>query len=155
MVTNRLFSFRFWLCNLIYRDKLRQAMAFGILELENILKYSIYNERLDDLWIGYLYVVVNDLSRIVYDLAHHLLKYDENGNPTNSTTSRFKLCNLLYRGKLEIEIIWAIYVINGMLDYLKSNHCKYDTFISCGVSRLIGAFRQVMYRDSGKEIDIS
>mgnify|MGYP000561564628 CR=1 FL=1 len=155
MDTKRRFSLRFRLCNLIFRDELRQAMAFGILELENTLRYSIYNERLDDLWIGYLYVMVNDLSHIVYGLDHRLLEYDENGNPTNSTTSRFKLCNLLYRGKLEIEIIWAIYILNSMLDYLKTNHYRYDTFISCGVQCIIGTFERVMYRDSGREIDIS
>ena len=145
MNTSGRFSLRFRLCNLIFGDDLRQAMAFGMLRLEKILRYNEFNTYFDGIWCMDLWERRNELSRIMYGVNHCRLEYDKESRPTNSTTFRFKLCNLLYRGKLGDEIIWAMCVLNSMLDYLKTNHYKYDTFISCGAQCIIGAFERVMY----------
>ena len=47
MNTNRRFSFRFWICNLIFGDALRQAITAETIVLEDILKNNIYDSRLD------------------------------------------------------------------------------------------------------------
>lgn len=145
MNTRKRFSLRFRLCNLIFGDDLRQAMAFGMLLLEDILKYSNSGTRLDYIWHMNSWDLRNELSHIMYGVDHCRLEYDKKNRPINSTTFRFKLCNLLYQGNLRNEIIWAMCILSNMLDYLKTNHYMYDTFISCEIQCIIGAFERVMY----------
>lgn len=145
MSTNKHFSFRFWLCNLIFGDALRQAMAFGMIRLENILKYNIYDSRLDGIFYGGLWVVSDDLSRIVYGVDHRFLKYNEEGLIVNKTKRRFKICNLLYFGSLSSELDSAISLLHSLIAYLDANGCMYNETCSDAIRCIIRSFDWIMY----------
>lgn len=145
MDTNKRFSFRFWLCNLIFGDALRQAMAFGMIRLENILKYNIYDSRLN--WINYdgICTTFDDLSRIVCGIDHHSLKFSEEGLIVNKTTFRFKICNLLYFGLLSTELDIDIGLLHVLTTYLDTNDHIYDETCSDAISCIIRSFDRIMY----------
>lgn len=145
MSTNRRFSFRFWLCNLIFGDALRQAMAFGITPLVNILKYNIYDSRLDGYWYRYLWVTLDDLLRIAYGIDHHSLKFNEEGLIVNKTTFRFKICNLLYFGSLSSMVVSAIGLLYTLTSYLDANGYMYDEICSDAIRCIIRGFDRIMY----------
>lgn len=145
MVTNRRFSFRFWLCNLIFGDALRQAMAFGMIGLEDILKYNIYDSRLDGYWYRELLIVFNDLSSIVCGIDHHSLKFNEEGLIVNKTTFRFKICNLLYFGSLSSELGSAIRLLYALTSYLEASGYMYNESCSDAIRCIIRGFDRIMY----------
>lgn len=145
MDTNRRFSFRFWLCNLIFGDALRQAMAFGMIRLENILKYNIYDSRLD--WVDYydIYVSFNDLSRIVCGIDSYSLKFNEEGLIVNKTTFRFKICNLLYFDSLSSELGSAIRLLYALTSYLNAAGRMYNESCSDAIRCIIRSIDRIMY----------
>lgn len=145
MDTNRRFSFRFWLCNLIFGDALRQAMAFGMIRLEDTLKYNIYDSRLDGYWYGGLYVVFDDLLRIAYGIDHRSAKYSKEGLIVNKTKRRFKICNLLYFGSLSSELDSAIGLLHALISYLDANGYIYDETCSDAIRCIIRSFDRIMY----------
>lgn len=145
MATNRRFSFRFWLCNLIFGDALRQAMAFGIIQLENILKYNIYDSRLSGYWYRNLSIVFNELSSIIYGIDHHSLKFNEEGLIVNKTKRRFKICNLLYFGSLSSELGSAIRLLYALTSYLDATGCMYNESCSDAIRCIIRSFNRIMY----------
>lgn len=145
MSTNRRFSFRFWLCNLIFGDALRQAMAFGIIPLENILKYNIYDSRLDGYWYCYLLVTLDDILRIVYGIDHRSIEFNEEGLIVNKTKCRFKICNLLYFGSLSSELGSAIRLLYALTSYLEATGCMYNESCSDAIRCIIRSFDKIMY----------
>lgn len=145
MNTSRRFSFRFWFCNLIFGDALRNAIAFGMINLENILKYNIYDSRLDGLWYGYLWVVSDDLSHIVCGVDHRFLKYNEEGHIVNKTKRRFKICNLLYFGSLSSMLDSAIGLLHALISYLDENGYMYNETCSDAIRCIISSFDRIMY----------
>lgn len=145
MNTNRRFSFRFWLCNLIFGDALRQAMAFGITPLVNIIKYNIYDSRLDGYWYSYLWVTLDDLLRIAYGIDHRSLKFDEEGFIVNKTTFRFKICDLLYFGSLSSELGSAIRLLHALTSYLEATGYMYNESCSDAIRCIIRSINIIMY----------
>lgn len=145
MSTNKHFSFRFWLCNLIFGDALRQAMAFGIIQLENILKYNIYDSRLSGYWYRNLLIVFDDLSSIIYGIDHHSLKFNEEGLIVNKMKRRFKICNLLYFGSLSNELGSAIRLLFALTSYLDAAGCMYNESCSDAIRCIIRSFDRIMY----------
>lgn len=145
MDTNRRFSFRFWLCNLIFGDALRQAMAFGMIQLENILKYNIYDSRLGGYWYRNLLIVFNELSSIICGIDHHSLKFNEEGLIVNKTKRRFKICNLLYFGSLSTELDIDIGLLHVLTSYLDTNDRMYDETCSDAIRCIIRSFDRIMY----------
>lgn len=145
MDTNRRFSFRFWLCNLIFGDALRQAMAFGMIQLENTLKYNIYDSRLDGYWYRNLLIVFDDLSSIVCGIDHHSLKFNEEGLVVNKTKRRFKICNLLYFGSLSSELGSVIRLLYALTSYLDATGCMYNESCSDAIRCIIRSFDKIMY----------
>lgn len=145
MDTNRHFSFRFWLCNLIFGDALRQAMAFGMIRLENILKYNIYDSRLD--WVDYYDICVSFdvISGIVCGADHHSLNFNEEGLIVNKTTFRFKICNLLYFGSLSSELGSVIRLLYALTSYLKATRYMYNESCSDAIRCIIRSFDRIMY----------
>lgn len=145
MDTNRRFSFRFWLCNLIFGDALRQAMAFGMIRLENILKYNIYDSRLA--WVDYydIYVSFNELLHIVYGIDRRSLKFNEEGLIVNKTKRRFKICNLIYFGSLSSELGSAIRLLYALTSYLDATGCMYNESCSDAIRCIIRSFDRIMY----------
>ncbi len=148
MDTSRRFSFRFWLCNLIFGDALRRAMAFGMIRLEDTLKYNIYGSRLDGYWYGGLYVVFDDLLRIAYGIDHRSAKYSKEGLIVNKMKRRFRICNLLYFGSLLSELDSVIGVLYALTSYLKVNGFIYDETCSVAIRCIIRSFDVIMYRQS-------
>ena len=146
MDTSRRFSFRFWLCNLIFGDALRRAMAFGMIRLEDTLKYNIYGSRLDGYWYGGLYVVFDDLLRIAYGIDHRSAKYSKEGLIVNKMKRRFRICNLLYFGSLSSELDSLIGVLYALTSYLKVNGFIYDETCSVAIRCIIRSFDVIMYR---------
>lgn len=145
MDTNRRFSFRFWLCNLIFGDALRQAMSFGMIRLENILKYNIYDSRLD--WMDYegICAIFNELSSIICGIDHHSLKFNKEGLIVNKTTFRFKICNLIYFGSLSSELSSAIRLLYALTSYLDATGCMYNESCSDAIRCIIRSIDRIMY----------
>lgn len=145
MDTNRHFSFRFWLCNLIFGDALRQAMAFGIIQLENILKYNIYNSRLSGYWYRNLLIVFDDLSSIIYGIDHNSLEFDKEGSIVNKAKRRFKICNLIYFGSLSDKLSSSIRLLYALTSYLHLSDCMYIEACSDAIGCIIRNFNRIMY----------
>lgn len=145
MVTNRRFSFRFWLCNLIFGDALRQAMAFGMIRLENILKYNIYDSRLD--WMDYegICAIFNELLHIAYGIDRRSLYFNEGGLIVNKTTFRFKICNLLYFGSLSSELGSAIRLLYALTSYLNAAGRMYNESCSDAIRCIIRSIDRIMH----------
>lgn len=145
MNTNRRFSFRFWLCNLIFGNALRQAMSFGMIQLENILKYNIYDSRLSGYWYRNLLIVFNELSSIICGIDHHSLKFNEEGLIVNKTKRRFKICNLIYFGSLSSELGSAIRLLYALTSYLEATGYMYNESCSDAIRCIIRSFDKIMY----------
>ena len=145
MSTNRRFSFRFWLCNLIFGDALNQAIVFGTIKLENILKFNIYESRLD--WMDYegIFAIFNELLRIVYGIDHRSIEFNEEGLIVNKTTFCFKICNLLYFGSLSSELVWAIRLLYVLTSYLNATGRMYNESCSDAIRCIIHIFDKIMY----------
>ena len=57
------FSFKFWLCNLIYRDYLRNYLAVGMACLRDIAKYAEnYNGNIPTVYIYKLKYIADDIE---------------------------------------------------------------------------------------------
>ena len=72
-------SLRFRLCNLTFGDALRQAMAFGMIKLNNILKFNICESRLDLMDYEDICAIFNELLRVVYGIESRSLYFNEEG----------------------------------------------------------------------------
>lgn len=138
-------SLRFWLCNLIFGDALRQVMAFGMIQLENTLKYNIYDSRLDGYWYRNLLIVFNELSSIICGIDHHSLKFNKEGLIVNKTTFRFKICNLIYFGSLSSELSSAIRLLYALTSYLDATGCMYNESCSDAIRCIIRSIDRIMY----------
>ena len=145
MNTNRRFSFRFWLCNLIFGDALSQAMVFGIIKFENILKLNIYESRLDLMDYEGICAIFNELLRIVYGIHCVSLYFNEQGLIVNKMTFRFKICNLLYSGSLSSEMDSAIRLLYALTSYLIASGCMYNESCSDAIRCIIHIFDKIMY----------
>lgn len=138
-------SMRFRLCNLIFGDALRQAMAFGMIQLENILRYNIYDSRLDGYWYRNLLIVFDDLSSIICGIDRHSLKFSKEGLIVNKTKRRFKICNLLYFGSLSSELDIGIGLLHVLTSYLDTNGYTYDETCADAIRCIIRSFDRIMY----------
>ena len=145
MSTNRRFSFRFWLCNLIFGDAFSQAMAFGTIKLNNILKLNIYESRLDLMDYEGICAIFNELLRIVYGIESRSLYFNEEGLIINKMTFRFKICNLLYFGSLSSELDSAIKLLYALTSYLIASGLMYNESCSDAIRCIIHIFDKIMY----------
>ena len=145
MSTNRRFSFRFWLCNLIFGDAFSQAMAFGTIKLNNILKLNIYESRLDLMDYEGICAIFNELLRIVYGIESRSLYFNEEGLIINKMTFRFKICNLLYFGSLSSELDSAIKLLYALTSYLIASDRMYNESCSDAIRCIIHIFDKIMY----------
>lgn len=145
MNTNRCFSFRFWLCNLIFGDAFNQAMAFGTIKLNNILKFNIYESRLDLMDYEGICAIFNELLHIVYGIDHSSLYFNEEGLIVNKMTFRFKICNLLYFGSLSSELDSAIRLLYALTSYLNTTGHMYNETCSDAIRCVIHIFDKIMY----------
>ena len=145
MSTNRRFSFRFWLCNLIFGDAFSQAMAFGTLKLNNILKFNIYESRLDLMDYEGICAIFNEMLRIVYGIDRSAIEFNEEGLIVNKMTFRFKICNLLYFGSLSSELDSAIRLLYVLTSYLNVAGLMYDETCSDAIRCIIHIFDKIMY----------
>lgn len=145
MSTNRRFSFRFWLCNLIFGDVFSQAMAFGTIKLNNILKLNIYESRLDLMDYEGICAIFNELLRIVYGIESRSLYFNEEGLIINKMTFRFKICNLLYFGSLSSELDSAIRLLYALTSYLIASGRMYNESCSDAIRCIIHIFDKIMY----------
>ena len=145
MSTNRRFSFRFWLCNLIFGDAFSQAMAFGTIKLNNILKFNIYESRLDLMDYESICAIFNELLCIVYGIESRSLYFNEEGLIVNKMTFRFKICNLLYFGSLSSELDSAIRLLYALTSYLIASGRMYNESCSDAIRCTIHIFDKIMY----------
>ena len=145
MSTNRRFSFRFWLCNLIFGDAFSHAMAFGTIKLNNILKFNIYESRLDLMDYESICAIFNELLRIVYGIDHSSIEFNEEGLIVNKMTFRFKICNLLYFGSLSSELDSAIRLLYALTSYLNVTGHMYNETCSDAIRCIIHIFDKIMY----------
>ena len=145
MNTNRRFSFRFWLCNLIFGDALSQVIVFGIIKFENILKFNIYESRLDLMNYEGICAIFNELLRIVYGIDRSSLYFNEEGLIVNEMTFRFKICNLLYFGSLSSELDSAIRLLYALVSYLNETEHMYNETCSDAIRCIIHIFDKIMY----------
>lgn len=138
-------SLRFWLCNLIFSDALRQAMAFGMIKLNNILKFNIYESRLDLMDYEGICAIFNELLSIVYGADRSSLYFNEEGLIVNKMTFRFKICNLLYFGSLSSELGPAIRLLYALTTYLNATDCMYTEICLDAIVCIIHSFDRIMY----------
>ena len=138
-------SLRFWFCNLIFSDALRQAMAFGTIKLENILKFNIYESRLDLMDYDGICAIFNELLRIVYGIHCVSLYLNEEGLIVNKMTFRFKICNLLYFGSLSSEMDSAIRLLYALTSYLIASGRMYTETCSDVIGCIVRSFDRIMY----------
>lgn len=138
-------SLRFWLCNLIFSDALRQAMAFGMIKLNNILKFNIYESRLDLMDYEGICAIFNELLSIVYGADRSSLYFNEEGLIVNKMTFRFKICNLLYFGSLSSELATAIRLLYALTTYLNATDRMYTETCSDVIGCIIHSFDRIMY----------
>ena len=145
MNTNRRFSFRFWLCNLIFSDALRRAITAETIVLEDILKHNIYDSRLDSCTYHNLLNSFDYLLRIVYGIDHNSLEFDEEGSITNKAKHRFKICNLIYFGSLSDKLSSSIRLLYALTSYLYLTDCMYIEACSDAIGCIIRSFDRIMY----------
>ena len=145
MNTNRRFSFRFWLCNMIFGDALRRAMVYGTIELNNILKFNIYESQLYLVYYEGIYAIFNVMLRIVYGIESRSLYFNEEGLIANKMTFRFKICNLLYFGSLSSELDSAISLLYALTSYLEATGYMYNETCSDAIRCIIHIFDKIMY----------
>lgn len=138
-------SLRFRLCNLIFGDAFSQAMAFGTIKLNNILKLNIYESRLDLMDYEGICAIFNELLRIVYGIESRSLYFNEEGLIINKMTFRFKICNLLYFGSLSSELDSAIRLLYALTSYLIASGRMYNESCSDAIRCIIHIFDKIMY----------
>ena len=144
-MNNRRFSFRFWLCNLIFGDALRQAITAETIVFEDIIKNSIYYSRLDSCAYHKLLNSFDYLLRIVYGIDHNSIEFNEKGSIVNKPKRRFKICNLLYFGSLSSEIDSAIRLLYALSSYLIASGRMYNESCSDAIRCIIHIFDKIMY----------
>lgn len=145
MNTNRRFSFRFWICNLIFGNAFSQVMAFGTIKLNNILKFNIYESRLDFMDYEGICAIFNELLHIVYGIDRSSLYFNEEGLIVNKMTFRFKICNLLYFGSLSSELDSAIRLLYALVSYLNETEHMYNETCSDAIRCIIHIFDKIMH----------
>lgn len=145
MNTNRRFSFRFWLCNMIFGYALIQAITAEIIVLEDILKNNIYDSRLDSCAYHSLLNSFDYLLRIVYGIDHNSLEFNEEGSIVNKPKRRFKVCNLIYFGSLSNKLSSSIRLLHALTYYLNSTDCMYTETCSDVIGCIIRNFDKIMY----------
>ena len=138
-------SLRFWLCNMIFGDALGQAMAFGTIKLNNILKFNICESRIDLMGYDGICAIFNELLSIVYGTDRSSLYFNEEGLIVNKMTFRFKICNLLYFGSLSSELGWAIRLLYALTSYLEATGYMYNETCSNAIRCIIHIFDKIMY----------
>ena len=138
-------SLRFRLCNLTFGDALRQAMAFGMIKLNNILKFNICESRLDLMDYDGICAIFNELLRVVYGIERCSLYFNEECLIVNKMTFRFKICNLLYFGSLSSEIDSAIRLLYALSSYLIASGRMYNESCSDAIRCIIHIFDKIMY----------
>ena len=138
-------SLRFRLCNMIFGDALSQVMVFGIIKFENILKFDIYESRLDLMDYEGICAIFNELLRIVYGIDRSSLYFNEEGLMVNKMTFRFKICNLLYFGSLSSEMDSAIRLLYALTSYLNATDRMYTETCSDVIGCIIHSFDRIMY----------
>ena len=145
MNTNRHFSFRFWLCNMIFGDALRQAITAETIVLEDILKNNIYDSRLDSCAYHNLLNSFDYLLRIVYGIDHNSIEFDEKGSIVNKPKRRFKICNFIYFGSLYGKLRSSIRLLYALTTYLNATNCMYTETCSDVIGCIIRSFDRIMY----------
>lgn len=145
MNTNRRFSFRFWLCNMIFGDALRQAITAEMIVLEDILKNNIYDSRLDSCAYHNLLNSFDYLLRIVYGIDHNSLEFNEEGSIVNKPKRRFKICNLIYFGSLSDKLRSSIRLLYAFTSYLNATNCMYTETCSDVIGCIIRSFDRIIY----------
>ena len=145
MNTNRCFSFRFWLCSLIFGDALRRAITAERIVFEDILKHNIYDSRLDNCTYHNLLNSFDYLLRIVYGIDHNSLEFDEEGSIVNKPKRRFKICNLIYFGSLSDKLSSSIRLLYALTSYLYLTDCMYIETCSDAIGCIIRSFDRIMY----------
>ena len=145
MNTNRRFSFRFWLCNLIFGDAIRQAITAETIVLEDILKNNIYDSRLDSCAYNNLLNSFDYLMCIVYGIDHNSLEFDDEGSIVNKPKRRFKICNLIYFGSISSEMDSAIRLLYALTSYLIASGRMYNESCSDAIGCIIRSFDRIMH----------
>ena len=145
MNTNRHFSFRFWLCNMIFGDALRQAITAETIVLEDILKNNIYDSRLDSCAYHNLLNSFDYLLRIVYGIDHNSLEFNEEGSIVNKPKRRFKICNLIYFGSISDKLRSSIRLLYALTTYLNATNCMYTETCADVIGCIIRSFDRIMY----------
>ena len=145
MNTNRHFSFRFWLCNMIFGDALRRAITAEMIILEDILKHNIYDSRLDSCAYHNLLNSFDHLLRIVYGINHNYIKFNEKGSIVNKPKRRFKICNFIYFGSLYGKLSSSIRLLYALTSYLYLTDCMYIEACSDAIGCIIRSFDRIMY----------
>ena len=145
MNTNGRFSFRFWLCNMIFGDALRQAITAEMIVLKDILKNNIYDSRLDSCAHHNLLNSFDYLLRIVYGIDHNSLEFNEEGSIINKSKRRFKICNLIYFGSLSNKLRSSIRLLYALTSYLYLTDCMYTETCSDTLGCIIRSFDRIMY----------
>ena len=145
MNTNRRFSFRFWLCNLIFGDAIRQAITAETIVLEDILKNNIYDSRLDSCAYHNLLNSFDYLMCIVYGIDHNSLEFDDEGSIVNKPKRRFKICNLIYFGSISSEMDSAIRLLYALTSYLIASGRMYNESCSDAIGCIIRSFDRIMH----------
>ena len=138
-------SLQFRLCNLIFGNAFSKVMAFGTIKLKNILKFNIYESRLDLMDYESICEIFNELLRIVYGIDHSSIEFNEEGLIVNKMTFRFKICNLLYFGSLSSELGWAIILFYALTSYLNATGHMYNETCSAAIRCIIHIFDKIMY----------
>lgn len=138
-------SLQFRLCNMIFGDALRQAIVFGTIKLNNILKFNICESRLDLMDYEGICAIFNELPRVVYGIESRSLYFNEEGLIVNKMTFRFKICNLIYFGSLSSEMDSAIRLLYALTSYLNSTDLMYDETCSDVIRCIIHIFDKIMY----------
>ena len=145
MNTNRRFSFRFWLCNMIFGDALRQAITAEMIVLEDILKNNIYDSRLNGCAYYNLLNSFDHLLRIVYGINHNYIKFNEKGSIVNKPKRRFKICNFIYFGSLYDKLSSSIRLLYALTSYLNATDRMYTKTCSDVIGCIIRSFDRIMY----------
>ena len=145
MNTNRRFSFRFWLCNLIFGDTLRQAITAETIVLEDIIKNNIYDSRLDSCAYHKLLNSFDYLLRIVYGIDHNSIEFNEKDSIVNKPKRRFKICNFIYFGSLYDKLSSSIRLLYALTRYMNATNCMYTETCLCAICCIVRSFDRIMY----------
>ena len=120
-------------------------MAFGTIKLENILKFNIYESRLDLMDYEGICAIFNELLRVVYEIESRSLYFNEEGLIVNKMTFRFKICNLLYFGSLYDKLSSSIRLLYALTAYLNASGRMYNESCSDAIRCIIRSFDRIMH----------